>query len=75
MPFKKEFSDKLEPIREIGFLLTEFKESLTYSEIKITNKGGVYIARIGFQPMSERNREEITTRITAHMEKIKWEKE
>jgi hypothetical protein len=76
MPFKKEFSNKLEPLREIGFILTEIKEIATYSEVKITNKGnGMFIARVGFQPMSEKNRDEITTRIMAMMEKYKWEKE
>jgi hypothetical protein len=76
MPFKKEFPDKLTPLREIGFILTEIKEIATYSEVKITNKGnGMFLARVGFQPMSEKSRDDITTRITAMMEKYTWEKE
>ncbi len=76
MPFKKEFDSKLEPLREIGFILTEIKEVATYSEIKITNKGnGSYLARVGFQPMLEKDREDITGRITKLLEKYMWEKE
>jgi hypothetical protein len=76
MPFKKDFSSKLEPLREIGFILTEIKEIATYSEIKITNKGnGTYIARVGFQPVAEKDRDEITDRITTLLDKYKWEKE
>ncbi|MEX2684084.1 MAG: hypothetical protein Q6373_021120 [Candidatus Sigynarchaeota archaeon] len=76
MPFKKEFDSKLEPVREIGFILTEIKEIATYSEIKITNKGnGIYVARVGFQPVIEKDREEITEKITRLLEKHMWEKE
>jgi hypothetical protein len=76
MPFKKEFSNKLEPLRDIGFILTEIKEIATYSEIKITNKGnGAFIARVGFQPVMEKDRDEITALITKLLEKYKWEKE
>ncbi|MBN2153499.1 MAG: hypothetical protein JW839_18740 [Candidatus Lokiarchaeota archaeon] len=76
MPFKKEFDSKLEPLREMGFILTEIKELATYSEIKITNKGnGMYIARVGFQPVVEKDRDEITETITKLLEKYMWEKE
>ncbi len=76
MPFKKEYESKLEPLREIGFILTEIKEIATYTEIKITNKGnGMYIARVGFQPVVGKDRDEITNRITQLLEKYKWEKE
>jgi hypothetical protein len=76
MPFKKDYSSKLEPLREIGFILTEIKEIATYSEIKITNKGnGSFTARVGFQPVVEKDRDEITARITKLLEKYKWEKD
>lgn len=60
----------------MGFILTEIKELATYSEIKITNKGnGMYIARVGFQPVVEKDRDEITETITKLLEKYMWEKE
>jgi hypothetical protein len=76
LPFTKSFSSKLEPLREIGFIITEIKEIATYSEIKITNKGNnAFTARVGFQPVSEKDRDEITSQITKLLEKYKWEKE
>ncbi|NMC03622.1 MAG: hypothetical protein GYA24_00345, partial [Candidatus Lokiarchaeota archaeon] len=61
MPFKKDFESRFEPLREIGFILTEIKEIATYSEIKISNKGNsMYTARVGFQPLMEKERDEIT---------------
>ncbi|HME55953.1 MAG TPA: hypothetical protein VKM55_27365 [Candidatus Lokiarchaeia archaeon] len=75
MPFKKEFKEKLEPIREIGFILSDFKNEITYSEIKVTYKNGVYTARVGFQPVLEKDREAITNKISGYMQKKNWEKE
>ena len=75
MPFKKEFKEKLDPIREIGFILSDFKSEVTYTEIKITNKNGVYIARMGFQPVLEKDRDVIASKINNYMEKKNWEKE
>lgn len=76
MPFTKSFSSNLEPLREIGFILTEIKGIATYSEIKITNKNNEsYFARVGFQPLVVKDRDEITETITTLLEKYKWEKE
>ena len=75
MPFKKEFTDKLEPIREIGYVVSEFKSVASYTEIKITNKNGQYTARVGFVPVQEKDRESIAEKITAYMERANWEKE
>jgi hypothetical protein len=76
MPFMKEFSDKIQAIREVGLVVLEFNDVATYSEIKITSKsGGVYVARIGFLPVIEKSRDEIAGKIGAYMDKSKWNKE
>ncbi len=75
IPFKKEFQDKLEAIRESGYVVSEFKEIATYSEIKITNRSGTYQVRIGFVPSIEKERESIAETITQYMEKHAWEKD
>jgi hypothetical protein len=75
MPFTKEFSDKIQAIREVGFAVSEFNDVATYSEIKINSKNGVYVARIGFLPSIEKNRDEIAGKIGAYMEASRWVKE